>query len=84
MGKRSVSIVLVCVTMALGGCVSSSSSNGRETMVIGFGQIREGKGDTRYAVGTPADNLTAQPHLNASEADTASDAIRALYLKGAN
>ncbi len=69
---------------AASGCSSYRSSfNGRDTWGIGLFQMREGRGDTVVAVGTPAEAEAERPHAMASESDGTpegtSSAIRAMY-----
>lgn len=81
MRVRTKLLSLCLVIIPLSGCASHSSLNGRETWGIGLFQIREGKGDTNYAWGSPADEST-QTHARASEiVDGPSASIQTAYRK---
>lgn len=78
-------LALIAACSATGCASYHSSTDGRETWGVGFMQIREGKGDTSYSVGTPAENESQQPHLRASEVSAPSASIQAMYgRKGGN
>lgn len=77
-GIYGLALVAACAVVPA-GCSAHSSINGRETWGIGFMQIREGKGDTNYSLGAPAENESQQTHLRASEADSPSASIQAVY-----
>jgi hypothetical protein len=74
-----IALCLVLAVVCLAACSHSSSTNGRETWILGLGKIQEGKSDTVTAFGDPATEYAKHPRLHAAESDAPSDSIRAIY-----
>jgi len=65
--------------LAACGCADTSSVDGRETYVVGFGRISEGRRDGRTVVGESAGVEARRPVISASNTNVSSDSLRAVW-----
>ena len=72
-------LLIVLGSLCLGGCATTDSLDGRETVVIGYGRVTEGKSDRRMAWGDPASQYAKKPHVDASNTGMSSDSLRTVF-----
>ena len=70
---------IAMVTVA--GCCSTTSTDGRETLVIGYGRITEGKSDRGTYMGAPATAQASKPSVPASNTGMSSESLQAVWGK---
>jgi hypothetical protein len=71
--------ILLGIACVATGCADTSSVDGRETYVLGFGRISEGRRDGRTVVGESAGVEARRPVISASNTNVSSDSLRAVW-----